>query len=396
MMPILTKYFSAGKKQMLETTYNAWRHFVATIRQEAEMYAVLKKRQDEAARLNKKVKQAGKIHATVEEEVAAKQQRVDQLEEELKYWQTTMQEFRRKANESARAVEESEAFVKNMRVQVAQFVEDIYPNDKDMAHDDEDDHHYAEFGKLQTRLQQIDSKLPPSLLPPSGPGGMDYGGGMTSPGVHSAQVMAASLASQYGAQTSPMLPGQQTLTGPGGHASLPPQGVAHATLPPEASFPSLSQEELAAIHRGRPMPSQGTHDFRSVIGGLHGGSVSAPAPGSLAARPPETGGFYAGGAYPSGASAAPPGHPARPPGTEARPHGAHPSGGAHHSGAHPIGAHNHQAEAQAKFMHDMQEVDSIGRQAMQKHHDIEATHAHANLFGDMTELASAVRGGVMA
>merc|ERR1719316_1623880 len=64
MMPILTKYFSAGKKQMLETTYNAWRHFVATIRQEAEMYAVLKKRQDEAARLTKKVKQAGKIHAT--------------------------------------------------------------------------------------------------------------------------------------------------------------------------------------------------------------------------------------------------------------------------------------------------------------------------------------------
>ena len=56
---------------------------------------------------------------------------MDQLEEELKYWQTTMQEFRRKANESARAVEESEAFVKNMRVQVAQFVEDIYPNDKD-------------------------------------------------------------------------------------------------------------------------------------------------------------------------------------------------------------------------------------------------------------------------
>ena len=50
------------------------------------------------------------------------------------------------------------------------------------------------------------------------------------------------------------------------------------------------------------MPSQGTHDFRSVIGGMHGGSVSAPAaPGSLAARPPETGGFYAGGAYPSGA-----------------------------------------------------------------------------------------------
>ena len=66
-------------------------------------------------------------------------------------------------------------------------------------------------------------------------------------------------------------------------------------------------------------------------------------------------------------------------------------GGAHHSGAHPIGAHNHQAEAQAKFMHDMQEVDRIGHQAMQKHHDIEATHAHANLFGDMTELASAVR-----
>ena len=74
-----------------------------------------------------------------------------------------MQEFRRKANESARAVEESEAFVKNMRVQVAQFVEDIYPNDKDMAVDDEDDHHHVEFGKLQTRLQQIDSKLPPSL-----------------------------------------------------------------------------------------------------------------------------------------------------------------------------------------------------------------------------------------
>merc|ERR1719191_1573932 len=107
---MLSKYFSAGGKQLLDTIFSGWKHFVIAMKQEEEMYSVLRKRQDEGAKLIKKVKQAEKLRAGLEEENTLKQKRLDEVEQEFQYWQETMMKLRKVAQDSSRAVDESEEF----------------------------------------------------------------------------------------------------------------------------------------------------------------------------------------------------------------------------------------------------------------------------------------------